>query len=68
MVGCSGYEDKLLIVFSDHPTLVGKEIQDYLFGKFQIHPSVVKYVHMDSIPLTASQKVNYRLINETYGR
>ncbi|HEV7231961.1 MAG TPA: AMP-binding protein [Bacteroidia bacterium] len=68
MVGCSGYEDKHLLVFSDQSTLLGKEVQDYIFGKFQVHPSVVKYLHLDSIPLTASHKINYRLINETYGR
>jgi long-chain acyl-CoA synthetase len=67
-LGCSGAEDKLLLVFSDNASLVAKEVQSYLSGKYQIHPSVIRYLHLDPLPLTASHKLNYQYISETYGR
>jgi long-subunit acyl-CoA synthetase (AMP-forming) len=66
LVGCIGLEDKNLLVFSDSPVLKAKELQNFIFDKYKIHPSVIKYFWLKTIPLTSTHKINYQAISAAY--
>jgi long-chain acyl-CoA synthetase len=61
-VGCTGIEDKKLLVFSDSTYINANEIKNYISAKYQLHISVIGYIYAKDIPLTSSQKVNYQAI------
>lgn len=66
-MGCTGMEDKKLLVFSDNESLNPESVRNYISTKYQIHISVIKYVFTKSIPLTSNQKVNYQEIISSNG-
>ncbi len=62
--GCTGVEDKKLIVFSDVQSLKPEAVKNYISSKYQIHISAIEYHYVDVIPLTPSQKVDYFAVLE----
>lgn len=63
-VGCTGIEDKKLLVFSDVQSLKPEAVKNYISSKYQIHISAIEYHYVDVIPLTPSQKVDYIAVLE----
>jgi len=66
-IGCTGIEDKKLLIFSDNDSLNPENTRNYISNKYQIHISVIKYVFAKNIPLTSNQKVNYQEIINNNG-
>jgi acyl-CoA synthetase (AMP-forming)/AMP-acid ligase II len=66
-IGCTGVEDKAMLVFSDNSSINADEIRNYISEKYQVHISVIKYIFTNSLPLTSNQKVDYKAIIEANG-
>ncbi len=67
---CTGVDDKMLLVGVTPPMRDsddGKNISQFLYAQFSIHPSVVKIKLIDKVPLTENQKINYSKFIEQHG-
>lgn len=63
----NGIEDKVLLISYCGGLLDESAIKKKIFDHFKIHPSSVKFHHIEEIPLTSNGKVNYKMLLETYG-
>jgi long-chain acyl-CoA synthetase len=65
---CTGIDDNSLLVGAKNYNLDEKEIVQFLFSQYAIHPSVIRVKRLNQIPLTENQKVNYSKFLEQHGR
>lgn len=62
---CAGYEDKHLYVFLTDTGTDTKQLTDLINRAFKIHPTAIKAIFVEEMPLTSNGKVDYnKLISQ----
>ncbi len=64
---CTGIEDKTLLVGVKASVVDEKDITQFLYSRFSIHPGVISIKQVDDIPLTENRKINYTKFIEQHG-
>jgi long-subunit acyl-CoA synthetase (AMP-forming) len=64
---CTGVDDKILLIGVKNYSSVEKDISQFLFAHYSIHPSVITVKQLSQIPLTENKKINYSKFIEQYG-
>jgi long-chain acyl-CoA synthetase len=64
---CTGMDDKILLLGVKNFAADQKNISQFLFSQYTIHPSVVVIKQLDQIPLTENKKINYTKFIEQHG-
>lgn len=63
---CTGIDDRILMVGINRQSTDKASIVDYLKNSLNIHPSFIKVVYLEEIPLTQNGKINYTAISQRY--
>lgn len=63
---CLGWQDKAVVVHSTDPNEEQAQIVHWLSGTYKLHPTAFKLRIIDSIPLTANGKPDYKFLLSDY--
>lgn len=61
-----GLNDKKILIAYQGGIIELNEIKTFVKNKFDIHPSVIKEIHLEQIPLTSNGKPNFKELVKTY--
>ena len=64
---CTGVDDKILLIGVKASVIDEKDISQFLYSRFAIHPGVICIKQVDQIPLTENKKINYSKFIEQHG-
>jgi long-chain acyl-CoA synthetase len=65
-VKCVGFNDSLLIIFTNENELELDIIANFISLELKLHISVIKHKFVDEIPITANGKINYTELMNSY--
>jgi len=57
-----GFEDKKLLIAYQGEELSTTEVKSFLRDKLKIHPTSIKILRLEKLPLTSNGKINYQQI------
>jgi long-chain acyl-CoA synthetase len=63
---CVGWQDKTVLVYSTNVNDDHSQIVSWLSAEYKLHPTSFKFKTIDSIPLTANGKPDYKLLLSDY--
>jgi long-chain acyl-CoA synthetase len=66
-IKCLGIDDKLMLLVSTGHEGQLKDISDYLVSELKLHPTVIKIIKVEAIPLTVNGKPDYAAMRKMYG-
>lgn len=58
--------DKLLLIATNNDSISERQIKEYIYSGFKIHPSVVTVIYLQEFPLTSNGKMDYKKIIDIY--
>ncbi|MFN4770216.1 MAG: AMP-binding protein [Candidatus Kapaibacterium sp.] len=63
-VKCTGSEDAHVVVWCCEDSVDSTAVKQCLQQEFKLHPSVVRFQHLDAFPLTSAGKIDYMALTE----